>query len=217
MRAPVRFAAQQVHRSAQRDEFWRLFFGQTSKNTYWVYAERDHTHRISSNANRFVAPSLEGGINGIYITDLPDPSCPGCARNGEGSLQIIGGTIEGVSQTALTIKATFLASSVTGVHFEANGADVVIDNAANIRLTALTSLGGPGGSGAAGIRLTGPFSRNVQVSDSIVQQLTIDAGIQRVLLQNITTDLQCTGNSGISPTIPSDPSIIYTNVGLNCT
>ena len=193
------------------------FFGQTSKNTYWVFAERDHTHHISSNANTFIAPSLEGGTYGIYLEDLPDPSCPGCIRNGEGSLQIIGGTIEGVSQTALTLKATFLATSVTGVHFEANGADVLIDNATNIRLASITSLGGPGGSGAIGIKLTGPFTRNIQISDSIVQQLTIDSGIKRILLQNLTTDLQCSGTSGITPTTPSDPSIIYTNVGLNCT
>ena len=47
--------------------------------------------------------------------------------------------------------------------------------------------------------------------------MTIDAGIKRIMLQNITTDLQCSGSGGIAPATPADPSIIYTNVGLNCT
>ena len=193
------------------------FFATTSTNQYWVYAERDHTNRISANANTFVAPVLEGGNYGIYISDTADPSCPGCIRNGEGSLQITGGSIEGVAQTGLTIERTFLPSSVTGVHFEANGADVLINEAANVRLSAVLSIGGPGGSGGSGIRVQGAYTRNVQISDSVAQQLVIDTTVKRFQLQNITTDLQCTGTGGVSPATPWDASVIYVNVGLNCT
>jgi Pectate lyase superfamily protein len=192
------------------------FFAATSTNQYWVHASRDNANRISSNSNTFVAPVLEGGTNGIVINDLPDPSCAGCLRNGEGSIHITGGSIEGVSGTALLIDRTFQASSVTGVHFEANGADVVINNAWNVRLTAVNSISGPGGSGVSGIRLQGTNTKTIQISDSIVQQLIADMTVRRLQLQNITTDLQCTGTSGILPPTPWDASVIYTNVGLNC-
>jgi hypothetical protein len=124
--------------------FANLFFANSaaSQNQYWVFAERDSVHQIPSNANTFLSPSLEGGTNGIAIQDLPDPSCNGCVRDGQGSLQILGGTIEGVPGTALTLDRTFLPSSISGVHFEANGLDVLINQAANIRLTAVLSLGG---------------------------------------------------------------------------
>jgi hypothetical protein len=193
------------------------FFAATSTNQYWVYAERDHVNHISSNANTFLAPVLEGGSYGIYIQDAPDPGCMGCVRNGEGSLQIAGGTIEGVAQTALVLQDTFLPSSVTGVHFEGNGTDVLIDQSANIRLTAVLSVGGPGGSGAHGIRVQGATTRNIQITDSIIQQIITDTTVKRFQLQNITTDLQCTGIGGVTPAGPWDASVIYTNVGLNCT
>ena len=185
------------------------FFGAVAVNQYWVYAERDHTKHISSNANTFIAPSLEGGTNGIYLGDLPDPTCAGCIRNGEGSLTITGGAIEGLSQTALTVDSTFHPISVSGVHFEANQLDVLINQAVNIRLSSIVSLGR--------IRVQGALTRNIQITDSIVQQLSTDTTVKRFQLQNITTDLQCTGTSGIVPAFPWDISVIYTNIGLNCT
>ena len=71
--------------------FGGLFFAATSVSTNqtWVYGERLNT--FSSNANTFIAPVLEGGTNGIYLKDT----------NGEGSLTIIGGSIEGVSGTGI--------------------------------------------------------------------------------------------------------------------
>lgn len=194
--------------------FASTFFAAASANQYWVFAER--FNGFAANANTFVAPVLEGGVNGIWVQDPPAPSCPGCARAGEGSITITGGSIEGVSQTALTLERTFLPSSVTGVHFEANGTDVLINESANIRLTAILALGGPGGSGTNGIRVQGVYTRNVQISDSIVQKIVTDTTVKRFQLQNITTDLQCTSASGVTPSAPWDSSVIYTNVGLNC-
>lgn len=187
------------------------FFAATSTNQYWVFAERDPATLISANANTFLAPSLEGGNYGIVIQDPVDPgaNCPGCVRDGQGSLQIFGGTIEGVSKTALVLDRTFLPSSITGVHFEGNGLDVLINQAANIRLAAVLSLGG--------MTVQGAFTRNIQISDSILQQINIDMTVKRLQLQNITTDLNCTGISGVNPSTPWDASVIYTNVGLNCT
>jgi hypothetical protein len=103
------------------------------------------------------------------------------------------------------------------VHFEANGTDVLINESANIRLTAILALGGPGGAGLNGIRVQGGTTRNVQISDSIIQKIVTDTTVKRFQLQNITTDLQCTSTSGVTPPTPWDPSVIYTNVGLNCT
>jgi hypothetical protein len=193
------------------------FFAQAPTNYTWVYAERDHSKKISSNANTFITLALEGGTNGLNINDFPDPSCPGCARNGEGSLNIVGGAIEGVSGVGLTIDSTFLPVSVSGVHLEANGTDILINQAANVRMSSILSSGGPGGSGPNGIRVQGAFTRNIQFSDSIIQQMLVDTSVKRFQLQNITTDLQCTHTGGISPPAPWDASVIYTNVGLNCT
>ena len=83
--------------------FGNLFFADSkvSTNQYWVYAERNPTTNISANANTFIAPALEGGTNGIALTDT----------NGQGSLQIVGGTIEGVTGIGLQFQGTFLPSS----------------------------------------------------------------------------------------------------------
>ena len=151
------------------------FFAPTSINNTWVMAERNPTTNISSNANTFIAPVLEGGKNGIVIND----------GNGQGSLQIMGGSIEGVSATGLTIQNTFLPSSITGVHFEANGQDINIQNASNIRMTAILSVSTPTTANPSIISLTGD-TRNVQITDSIVSTLQADPSTKRIMLQNIT-------------------------------
>jgi len=207
------------------------FFAVTSPNQYWVFAER--FNGISANANTFIAPVLEGGMNGIYIRDIDPVACPGCIRNGEGSLQITGGTIEGVSQTALNFDRTFLPSSVVGTHLECNGTDVVINDASNIRLSAVFVRGGPlvpacsNGYGLNGVLIggttSGLYTRNIQISDSIIQGIIIDVGVKRVQLQNITTDLNCTSSNNavlapfITPPTPSDSSNLYVNIAHNCT
>lgn len=205
----------------------RGFFAPVSEgNHYWVFAERRDPY--AANANTFIAPALEGGKNGVYVRDQPRASCTGCLRGGEGSVTIVGGTIEGVrGGTALTLDRTFLASNITGVHFEANTQDVAIIDSANVRLTSITSLGGPGGSGDGGIRVTGlnggQFVRNIQISDSVVQQFFAEPNVRRLQLQNIVTDLQCTSPDNgalapfIAPPAPFDPSVVYANIGHNCT
>jgi hypothetical protein len=212
--------------------FGNTFFagGAVSPNQYWVYAEP--FNNISANANTFIAPSLEGGINGIWLVEA----------TGQGSLNIIGGTIEGVQGTALKLANTFLPSSITGVHFEANHvADVVLQAAMNVRISAIVS--------DKQINLLGD-TRNVTISDSIAQNIFIDigdggytagggtgTGAKRIILQNITT-CWATGTSVISPPpttttngqgdgsanpVIFNPSqgtnrrdIIYTNIGKLC-
>lgn len=204
------------------------FFAATSPNQYWVFAER--FNGISANANTFVAPVLEGGVNGIWLVDT----------NGEGSLNITGGTIEGLAGTALKLAKTFLPSSITAVHFEANHvADVVLEGALNVRLSGLVS--------DRQISLLGD-TRNVTISDSVAQNISIDmgdggyplgTGAKRIVLQNITT-CWAAGPSVISPAptldpnfgMPNGPSspelvnhlappnrrkdIIYNNIGYLC-
>ena len=105
------------------------FFGSTSSNKYWIYAEPYKS--ISANANTFIAPVLEGGVNGISLND----------NTGQGSLTITGGTIEGVSGVGLAFNTTFLPSTVTGTHFEANGvSDINIASSSNITLDTILSL-----------------------------------------------------------------------------
>ena len=218
--------------------FGSTFFavGSISPNQYWVYAERfndpNPTLSISANANTFIAPVLEGGVNGIWLVD----------NHGEGSLNITGGTIEGVSGIALKLDGATLPSAITGVHFEANGtADVVLQAAFNVRISAIVS--------DKEINLLGD-TRNVTISDSMAQNIFIDigdggytagggtgTGAKRIILQNITTCFAPGPSSIIPPWTPytnlqgdgsSDPvvfnpsqgtnrrDIIYTNIGKLC-
>jgi len=156
------------------------FFAPTSTNQTWVYAEPNPATGISANANTFIAPVLEGGTNGIAISD----------GNGQGSLHITGGSIEGVSGTGLSLQNTFLPSSITGVHFEANGqADIVINNSSNIRISAIVSVSSPSiAYNPSIISFTGD-TRNVQITDSLISSIVVASSIKRIQLQNITFGL----------------------------
>lgn len=197
------------------------FFAPTAVTNTWVWAQRINlaSGHYAANANTFIAPVLEGGVNGIVVTDT----------GGEGSLNITGGTIEGVSGTALTFNRASLSSSVTGVHFEANGdADVIIQDASNIRLSSIVSY--------KLIALHGD-TRNITVSDSIADSVSIDynsgpiqptpSGAKRITLQNISTCVTATSSITPPPTNayvpgpsqspdPTRPDIIYMNIGRIC-
>jgi hypothetical protein len=204
------------------------FFAPTSVTNTWVMGEP--FNQVSANANTLIAPVLEGGTNGIVLTD----------NAGQGSINILGGTMEGVTGTALTFQATFLPSSVTGTHFEANGiADIVIQASSNIHISSVVSN--------MPINLLGD-SRNVKISDSAAQTISIDmgdsryplgTGAKRIILENITA-CWASNSLGISPAptvdpnfgMPNGPSspqisnpmapgalrkdIIYTNIGSLC-
>jgi len=213
------------------------FFVKTSETTTWVMGES--YNQISANANTFIAPVLEGGVNGIVMTDN---------NFAQGSIHIFGGTMEGITGTALTFQNTGLNSSVTGVHFEGNGVDIVTQAASNIRISSIVSVT-PGQ-----INLVGD-SRNVSITDSIANNIHIDigdaiypggslgagtgTGAKRIILQNITTCVSLpsvispkpTGDNyfGGLPNGPSSPQIpnpaeggafrkdiVYTNIGVVC-
>jgi hypothetical protein len=202
--------------------FSNLFFAasQVSTNLYWVYAERNPTTNISANANTFIAPVLEGGTNGIIITD----------GNGQGSLQLVGGTIEGVTGIGLQFQNTFLPSSVTGIDFEDNGQDIVINNSSNIKLSAINSVSGFSSvtqtQSASIVSLNGD-TRNVQISDSSIDSITVASSTKRIVLQNITFGLASGAYSNVNlppvtvipPGSPTDPfpgpitNITANNVG----
>lgn len=193
------------------------FFATPSTNQFWVYGERFND--ISANTNTFIAPVIEGGVNGIWITD----------NHGEGSLNITGGTIEGVSGVALKLDRATLPSSITGTHFEANGtADIVLQTAMNVRISAIVS--------EKQVSLNGD-TRNVTISDSMVQNIFIDVGdggytagggtgtgAKRIILQNITTCFAPGPSVIYPPWTPhtnlqgdgsSDPVIFNPNQGTN--
>ena len=174
------------------------FFAPTSVTNTWVMAEA--YNNISANANTFLAPVLEGGVNGMIITD----------NNGQGSVQIVGGTMEGQTGTGLTLDRANMNSSITGVHFEANGLDVSINVGRNIRLSSIFSPGQ--------INIVGD-SRNISITDSLAQNISIDmgdgryplgTGAKRIVLDNITTCF-ANGPSVISPAPTTDPNYGMTN------
>jgi hypothetical protein len=188
--------------------FSNLFFAASgvSTNQYWVYAEPFNS--ISANANTFIAPVLEGGTNGMFLTDGPYPG------TGQGSVQIVGGTIEGVTGVGLQFHSTFLPSSVSGVDFEDNGQDIIIENSSNIRLSAINSVSGfsNGTQQPHIVSLTGD-TRNVQISDSSIDSLNVAKTTKRIVLQNITFGLASGAYSNVAlppvtvilPGSPTDP------------
>ena len=101
------------------------FFHAVSSNQYWIYSERDIAGTISSNANTYVAPCLEGGVYGFYITDT----------NNEGNFFVYGGVVEGMSTKGIYTSGIGLSSIVSGTCFE--GAGSVIDVSGMILLTSI--------------------------------------------------------------------------------
>lgn len=175
-----------------------FFTNAFSPNQYWVFAERRESALISANANTFIAPALEGGVNGLWLVDT----------HGEGSLHIEGGAIEGVSGIALKLDHTKLPSTISGVHFEANRqADIVLDNVFNVRVSGVVS--------DREISILHD-SRNISVSDSMTQKISIDVGdggytagpgsgtgAKRILLENITA---CFVNGALEISPPPTPT-----------
>lgn len=189
---------------------FQRFFAPTSANQYWVYA--DAINRYSANANTFIAPVLEGGVNGIYLSDT----------GGQGSLNITGGTIEGLSGVAVTFYNTFLPSSIIGLHMEENAeADIVIHDSLNIRISAVLALKGIIMSQSTAARAP----RNISISDSIVEHITIPESAKRIRIVNLTTCTKAGSvGSGIVNNVPpgstdkfdGSPSVVMSQIGPYC-
>jgi hypothetical protein len=144
------------------------FFAPTSTNRAWVMGERFND--ISSNANMFVAPALEGGTDGIVLSDT----------NGEGSLAVYGGTIEGVAGVGVSLRRTGLPSVISGVHMEANGtADIRLERTMHARIEGVfaTRL----------VELAGAL--NTTVENALVERVAIDAASVRTRLDSVTFNL----------------------------
>lgn len=161
-----------------------FFSGACSVNQYWVYLERHNS--ISANANTFVAPSLEGGTRGIWMTD----------SNFEGNLFVYGGTIEGVADTGLFIGGTFLPVMISGVHFEANGiADIHVANAANVTMEGILATKMVLINGLDANRP----SRNVRVNGSVIDRIEIGQYAIGTQLTGILFNI--TGAGGITDAV----------------
>ena len=185
------------------------FFANTSSNQTWVVAEG--YNGIAANANTFVAPVLEGGINGMHVVGNDGST----GNNGQGSVTITGGTIEGVGGTALTFDNSFLPSSVIGTHFEANAsADILVNNSSNIRISAVLALNN--------INLQGD-TRNVSITDSTVETVHIGPNTKRISVNNLTTGVRnCTApfidnqNTNDTDQYDGTPSVSLDHIGPYC-
>jgi hypothetical protein len=180
------------------------------QNQYWVYAEGANVPNagwVAANGSTFLTPSLEGGANGIFLTDSNNG-----VSTGQGSIHILGGTLEGIQGTAITFDHTFLPSSIRGVHFEANQTnDIVISNSMNVDMDSILSL--------KGISLLYD-TRNIVLNDSVIQQVSIPDTAKRVRITNISS---CTESSsppgplGAGGIIVSDQELNHTTDGYDGT
>lgn len=153
------------------------FFTSTSVNQIWVFGERFNS--ISSNANTFVAPALEGGTNGILLTDT----------NSEGSISIYGGTIEGVANEGLRLQGTGLPSVISALHMEANGnSDITLAGASRVRIESVLAT--------KKIELSGT-SLNNTVSESMVEKIAIGSDARRTRLISLAMNLSGTSSPAV--------------------
>lgn len=144
------------------------YFTEVSPNQYWIYAEPFND--ISSNANTFVAPSLEGGENGIYIAD----------GRGQGSIFIYGGTIEGVNKYAIYAEGTNLPSIISGTHMEGNDlGDISLNGSANFRIESIFS--------DHQIILDGALWSTV-IDNSMVHKIVVGTNAVRTRISGVTTN-----------------------------
>ena len=200
-----------------------------STNQAWIFAEP--ANGKSSNDNTFIGAELEGGTNGLILSDL----------SGQGGITMMGGTIEGVEQVGLAITGTTTASTITGLHMEANlGADVVIQDASNIKFTGLLAVSPARAATRIGIQ---GKSSNISITDSMIDSLTIETGpggvqtpttASNIYIQNVTA---CVSDGfNITPPAKGDPNfgmpngityptlsdnslrmdIVYSNLGFSC-
>ena len=169
------------------------FFASTSTNQTWVMAEG--YGGFAANANTFIAPVLEGGGDGIHVKGTD-----GNGNGGQGSATITGGSIEGVAGTALIFDGTFLPSSITGTHFEANKvADVYVNASSNVLMSAILALNN--------VNIQGD-SRNIAVYNSEVETVHVGPITKRISISNLTTGVvNCTGNPFVDNQHPNpDPN-----------
>lgn len=148
------------------------FFAATSTNQVWVKGERFND--ISANANTFVAPALEGGTNGMLIEDT----------NSEGSVTVVGGTIEGVAKVGLELRGTGLPSVITGLHLEANGtADIRLEEASRVRIEGVfaTKL------------IEVKKALNTTIENALVEKIVIHEDAVRTRLDSVTYNLSGAG------------------------
>ena len=184
------------------------FFASTSVNAQWVLAER--FNNISANANTFVAPVLEGGINGVWLRD---------STNSEGSLNITGGSIEGLSGVALRLQSTFLPTVINAVHFEANGGgDLIIENSSNVlRITGILATTIVSITNSHPAAPAASFTRNITITDSAIERVDIAQNTKRIRLLNITTNLaNCGPPSGVNNLNVTPGAVVIDHVGNNC-
>jgi hypothetical protein len=152
--------------------FWG-FFAPVSTNQCWVYLERFNS--ISSNANTFIAPVLEGGTNGIWMNET----------SSEGNMTVIGGTVEGVTDTGIRLTNSVSPVVLTGLHFEANGtADVAVDGGRNVKIESVLATGN--------ITITG-LIRNVNIANSLIDSINIGSDAVGTRLNNVTYKLTAAG------------------------
>lgn len=166
--------------------FNTFFTSALSTNVHWVYGER--YNNISSNANTFISPVLEGGTNGITLSDT----------NGEGSINILGGTIEGVTGVGLTLTNVTLPSSIIGTHFEQNGSsqttptDIQLNNSSRVSMASLIATHRIAIASSAQTLpdcLDSAVSNSNTISNTLVNTISIDKCSRRTVLSNITYNI----------------------------
>lgn len=154
-----------------------FFASGLATNEYWIYSER--LNGISSNANTYVGLVLEGGTNGMYLGD----------GFGEGSAQIIGGTMEGIPGLGLHIDRLSFSTLVSGVWFEGNGSgDILVADAAHVRIQSLRS--------GTKIELTG-VARSTVIENVSMQKIVIASTAVRTRLIAVNGPLNPDGSPAI--------------------
>jgi len=179
------------------------FFETPSTNQCWIYLDKNSSvPAFAPNASRLYNLVLEGGVRGLYMES-----------EGEGGISIYGGTLEGLSGTAIEIHDNQIPSIISGIHFENyGGVDIVIDTCTNV------AIGGTSGSILAIGLVSIINSEHITIADSYINQLEIDETSFNIIVSNVKYNSQGDGyvqDYGINTVLENLTDSTYGGFTLN--
>ena len=88
---------------------------------------------VATNSNTFINNVIEGVVYGVYVYGQ-NPASVVTGGIGEFDNQFIGGTTEGNS-IGFYADGTYQSMSIDGLHFEANGQDIILTRTVNVKIS----------------------------------------------------------------------------------
>lgn len=159
-----------------------VFSGWTLSNTqhglYLDTAFGSLAGDVATNVNTFINNVIEGIFYGVYIYGQK-PTEVGIGGIGEFDNQWLGGTSEG-NTIAFYADGTYQSMLLDGLHFEANGQDIILARCANVKIT--NAYIGSSVSALQSVLFTD--SKNIIIENCYIRSLFVQSGCANVRSYN---------------------------------